>query len=96
MNLSGEYPVRFKATTKAAQAIKAKRWTADDYHAVRRGTSFLDKEGNRVWLRNTGNNTFSWLVENRNGVVISARKGETLRSAELAYDAFGWPPGVLP
>lgn len=94
----GEYPaVKVRKTTKpAAQMLRDKRWTGKDYLLAKIGDTFKDKHGNTVWLRSykakNGEQLFDWIVENPKGTLISARKGENLRSAELAADEFKWPP----
>jgi hypothetical protein len=94
-SLSGEY-LQLKVTNDVAKAMKAKRWTADDYNRITSSKPFADKHGNTVWATRNRDGSFDWVVQRSDGVIISARKGESLRSAQLAAEEFKWPAGLVP
>lgn len=87
--------VRRAVHTVVLPVTRRARWTADDLNRVKSAKPFKDKYGNTVWARRNGD-TWDWIVENSDGVIISARKGEGLRSAQLAAREFMWPKGILP
>ena len=92
-SVTGEYEaVQITATQDAYKMLKANRWSAEDWNEIKRGTRYVDKNNNNVWLRERSDGLYDWIVERTDGRVLSARARQDPVQVEMADDEFKWRP----
>jgi len=78
-------------TKKAAEMLKAEKWSAEEYRLVKEyGRTFTDSNGNKVWLVRHKNGLYDWLIEDKEGLLLSARKQQSQRTVDLARQSYKW------